>query len=107
MYNKVTAEKDFAAVVMDDGVYNSVSSATQKTVAVDVYDWNLNKTGKTYSVSGSCNNVYKFVTMLMSMDSSLFKALYLSGDSPIISNGEISLQTGDAKTYWSVESFFL
>lgn len=107
LYNKVTAEKDFAAIVMDDGVYNSVSSATQKTVAVDVYDWNLNKTGKTYSVSGSCNNVYKFVTMLMSMDSSLFKALYLSGDSPIISNGEISLQTGDAKTYWSVESFFL
>lgn len=108
LYNKITAETDFAAIVMDDGVYNAgLTSATQKNVTTKVYDWNLRDTGATASFTASKNNVYKLSVMLLSMDSSLFKSIYLDGENPLIQDGNLTLQTGDAANYWSVQSFFL
>lgn len=103
IYNKVTAQKNYAAIIIDDGVYNTIPES--KNVTIDVLDWNMNSSGFTIQRDGSKNNTYKLCVMLLCMDSNLFHSLYLSGDTPIVHDGVISKQTGDAAEYWSDYTF--
>lgn len=113
IYNKVNADEEFAALALDDTIYNTVPGPT-KNVTVDVYNWNLekNKTAPTFNVTNaSANNVYKLYSMLFCMDPYFFKKIYLSGDDPLVYDdngvGKNRLQKGDAAEYWCLESFLL
>lgn len=115
-------EQDYAAFIMDDNIYDPSAGLfenTTGTVSIDIYDWNLKKTSDKYpssgTITGSNNNVYKLGIMLMAMDTSLFTNLYLN---PINGNqtaavqavggvGTNTLQSNNARTYWTVQTFFL
>lgn len=106
MFDKVTAEKDYAALVMDNSVYYNYDKKT--SVPVDVLDWNLDSSGWTISPEDAGgSNLYKLAVMLLCMDHSLFRSLYLSGENPVIQNGVNTLQKGDAATCWSPQTFLL
>ncbi len=112
LYNKITAEEDFAAIIIDDTIYNLgtgvFTGASVKNVKTTVYDWNLRSTGmESYEFKASNNNIYKLTTMLLCMDARLFKSIYLDADNPVIQNGKNTIQTGNAAEYWSVETFML
>lgn len=112
LYNKITAKEDFAAIIIDDTIYNLgtgiFTDATVKNVKTTVYDWNLRSTGvESYEFKACSSNIYKLTTMLLCMDAELFKAIYLDADNPVIQNGNNTMQTGNAATYWSVETFML
>lgn len=107
IYNKVTAETDYAAIVMDDGIYNTFSGYNESHGAmdIDILDWNMQSSGLRINRQGYSNNVYKLAVMLFSMKSELFRSLYLSGDNPIIQNGKNTKQTGEAAEYWNFYTF--
>lgn len=132
LYNKVTADTDFAALVMDSTTWkdpngNNIPPALRKEVTVDVYDFNLNKKStqpNTLNIEGSANNVFKLACMLICMDPYFFKQIYLNGENPILQTGEIELPDGSKKItgkitlqesgtdpnaayYWLPESFLL
>lgn len=115
IYNKVTADTNFAAMIFDDNLFNAFPTDTYKRdVKITVYNWNLQPTKNiygtqcdTFNTSGYNNNIYKLYVMLMCMDPNLFKQIYLSGSDPIVKNGVNRLQTGDAATYWCTETFML
>lgn len=120
IYNKVTADYDFAALVMDSTTWNVPSP--KKSVTVDVYNFNLQKKStsvNTLNIEGSANNLFKLSCMLVCMDSYFFKQIYMNGKNPILQTGEldgkitgkISLQENgtdpNAAYYWLPESFLL
>lgn len=105
IYNKVTAEKNYAGIVIDDTVYNNFTDTVN--VTIDIKDWNLKSSGKTITKRGSKYNMYKLCIMLLSMDSKVFHRLYLDGENSAIQNGKNTLQTGDAGVYWSEYTFLL
>lgn len=105
IYNKVTAEKNYAGIIIDDGVYNYFTDTVD--VTVDIKDWNLKSSGKTITKRGSKYNMYKLCIMLLTMDSKVFKKLYLDGENPVIQNGKNTLQTGNAALYWTEYTFLL
>lgn len=118
LYNKVTAETNFAGLIVDDSIFDLregsgfyTDSTVNRNTSVKIYDWNLEDTGSYYyNVAGCSSNIYKLAVMLQAMDSRLFKSLYLSpndsSDAIIRAEGN-SQQNGDAKNYWSVRSFLL
>ena len=106
IFDRVTAEEDYAALVMDNGVYYNYDQ--KRNVTVDVLDWNMDSSGWTVSPGDAGgSNLYKLAVMLLCMDHSLFRSLYLSGESPVIQNGVNTKQTGDAAAYWSPQTFLL
>lgn len=123
IYKKVTAETDYAGIIMDVKTHDGANG--NKKVKVQVYDQNLQKlqiknNGEKYktieSSNASDNNVYKLILMLYSMDSKAFNKLYFDKDNPKIKtitnkNGETegvdTLQTGDAAKYWCSYTFLL
>lgn len=109
IFDKVSARTDFAGLILDDRVYDQGTGALEgsmKSVTIDILDWNLSPTGQTYSDWGSNNNLYKLAVMLMSMDTELFKRIYLDEENPKIdSTGNYLLQSGDAAAYWSFYTF--
>lgn len=117
IYYKVTADTNFAAIILDDNFFNPgqfLTSKTQAHVDIDVYNFNLkhaiNNSGNPliYGTTGSNNNFYKLYVMLMCMDSYFFKQIYLSGgDDAIVRDGVNDLQSNAAMTYWCVETFML
>jgi hypothetical protein len=119
IFEKVTAEKNFAGLVMDDNIYNEgqngcvITDSNKKTVQPNMFDWNMKSMDKKYesSLTGCKNNMYKLVVMLMAMDTNLFEKLYLDGDDPIVTGGMNTLQknvgNSDAAEYWTVEAFYL
>ena len=112
MYDKITADKNYAGIMMTSLVYRSMQNS--KNVTLDVLDWNLKKIDTT-TVKGYNNNMYKLVVMLISMKQNLFKQLYLDEENPLIvgvedkntnkKKGIFKLQTGDAQEYWSMYTF--
>lgn len=113
MYNKVTADENYAGLILDDIVYNNVSGAPSKMITLDVYDLQGNKvdsTGSQYYTAYK-NNMYKFAIMLMSMDKDMFRLLYLTPqdesnpNSTIIRDGKNTRQRGDAQDYWNTMTF--
>lgn len=112
MYDKITADKNYAGIMMTSLVYRSMQNS--KNVTLDVLDWNLKKIDTT-TVKGYNNNMYKLVVMLTSMKQNLFKQLYLDEENPLIVGAEdkntnkkkgiFKLQTGDAQEYWSMYTF--
>ncbi len=109
MFDKVSADTDYAGLILDDSIYDQGTGAlegTMKSVTIDILDWNLNQTGQTYSDWGSNNNLYKLAVMLMSMDTELFKRIYLNEENPKIDDtGRYLLQGGDASVFWSFYTF--
>ena len=108
IYEKVTRDdENFAGIVLDCTLYDSAPEP-KTSVTVDVYNWNLEKSGQTWTINhASSNNVYKLISMLFCMDSYLFKQIYLNEENPLIKDGKITLQTGEASEYWCNESFLL
>ena len=51
--------------------------------------------------------MYKLALMLLSMDTDLFKDLYMNEDNPLIRDGEFLLRDGEDRTYWSQTTFLL
>lgn len=115
MYNKITAKKNYAAIIMDANLYTTsgsgVLAGSIKTGSnLEIYDWHLKKTGAKYNGSGdviSNNNVYKLAVMLMSMKPQLFKELYMNPDNPLIKDGKFLLRDGVDQEYWSIYTFLL
>lgn len=107
LFEKVTAKTDFAALIMTDDIYNTLGGYDQKNVTVKVLDWNLKETGLTYQTQGYSNNIYKLAVMLLCMNGTLFRSLYLAGENPVVQDGTHTLQTGDAAGYWSTPTFLL
>ncbi len=113
IYNKVTADddEDYAALIMPYSTYTNLSSGKSAIsgVTFNIMNWNLEESGYTYSdAPGSCANLYKLAVMLYSMDSDLFKSLYLSGDEPVIQDGVDTIQTDStAANYWTMYTFLL
>lgn len=112
MYQKISSEKDYAPVIMDDDIYVNVASHSRSQAGkYTVYDWNMNKLigGTTYEqATGYNNNWYKLSTMLMSLPSGIFEYLYTS-DNGIFSinttNGEF--KKGNEKySFWAPEMFY-
>ncbi len=114
IYEKCTAKKDFAAIIIDDAFFNPGTVLTDKSrrsVTIDVMDWNLEPSGMTQPAAGYNNNFYKLCVMLMCMDDEVFKGLYLSGDPMVREDGEGRgsdvLQKDDAAIFWAFETFLL
>ncbi|MDD6481279.1 MAG: DUF5057 domain-containing protein [Lachnospiraceae bacterium] len=109
IYNRVTEKEDYAALMMDETVYNVTGDAdySKKNVTIDIKDWNLNSAGCERNRDGYNNNMFKLTVMLLSMDSDLFKAYYLNEDNPVIVDGKNTLQKGDAAEYWDFWTFLL
>lgn len=117
MYDRIAEDSDqnFAAIMMDDHVYEEsyLTGSTKSSSNLEVYDWNLNKTGKTFSGGGnrSNNNLYKLAVMLFSMKPDLFKNIYLNSKGPkgelISSEGKFTLRDSDNDEYWSMYTFLL
>ena len=113
MYDKITADKNYAGIMMTALVYRSMQNS--KSITLDVLDWNLKKIGTKTNVTAYNNNMYKLVVMLTSMKQDLFKRLYLDEENPMIvgvedkntnkKKGIFKLQTGDAQEYWSMYTF--
>lgn len=110
IFDKATADENYAAVVIDNRTYDlsqtTFVNSKKDNVEIKVYNWNLEPTGEKYKVNKSSNNnVFKLTMMLVSMDSYIIKKLYLDPAHPYIKaegNDLVDvLQTGDAKTYWS------
>lgn len=103
MYDKITADTNYAAIMMTAESYK-ITKWTK--VMLSLFDWNLRPSGDTFSYNASNNNMYKLTVMLLSMKQELFKKLYLDKDNPLISNdGKFLLQTGDAQEYWNMFTF--
>ena len=103
MYDKITADTNYAAIMMTAESYK-ITNWTN--VMLSLFDWNLRPSGDTFSYDASNNNMYKLTVMLLSMKQELFKKLYLDKDNPLISNdGKFLLQTGDAQEYWNMFTF--
>ena len=103
MYDKITADTNYAAIMMTAESYK-ITKWTNVTLSL--FDWNLRPSGDTFSYDASNNNMYKLTVMLLSMKQELFKKLYLDKDNPLISNdGKFLLQTGDAQEYWNMFTF--
>lgn len=103
MYDKITADTNYAAIMMTAESYK-ITNWTN--VMLSLFDWNLRPSGDTFSYNASNNNMYKLTVMLLSMKQELFKKLYLDKDNPLISNdGKFLLQTGDAQEYWNMFTF--
>lgn len=114
IYKRVTADKDYAAIIMNKRVYNFDNDALagdQKRNTVDLkgLDWNLKVAiEKVGGVPASYNNnTYKLAVMLLSMKPQLFKSLFLDDKNPHIKDGVYDLQEGDARTYWNFRTFLL
>ena len=103
MYDKITADTNYAAIMMTAESYK-ITKWTK--VTLNIFDWNLRPSGDTFSYDASNNNMYKLTVMLLSMKQELFKKLYLDKDNPLISeDGKFLLQTGDAQEYWNMFTF--
>ena len=103
MYDKITADTNYAAIMMTAESYK-ITKWTN--VMLSLFDWNLRPSGDTFSYDASNNNMYKLTVMLLSMKKELLKKLYLDKDNPLISNdGKFLLQTGDAQEYWNMFTF--
>ena len=74
IYNKVTATTNYAGIIIDDGIYNYTNTTKY---SAKIYDYNLRPSGQSETISVTANNVYKLCVMLLSMDSTLFKQLYM------------------------------
>lgn len=115
MYDRIAdTEGNFAAVILDDGVYGHeyLNGSEKSGGEISLYDWNLNKTDRTYNVGyKSNNNLYKLSVMLFSMKPSLFQSLYLNPEGEkgelIDSNGQFLLRDGEDADYWSMFTFLL
>lgn len=113
MYDKITADKNYAGIMMTALVYRGMRNS--KSITLDILDWNLKKIGTKTNVTAYNNNMYKLVVMLTSMKQDLFKRLYLDEEKPLIvgvqdkntnkKKGIFKLQTGDAQEYWSMYTF--
>lgn len=113
IFYKVTDTKNFAAIIIDNRIYDlsqeTYTSTTKKTnnLKLKVYDWNLNYLDKTEDSGATCkNNVYKLCIMLVCMNPNLLRQIYLKPGNEIIKitdDGKLvnTLQTGDAAYYWS------
>ena len=106
IFKRVTEKKNYAALIMDDGIYNTPLQECQKnSLKIKVFDWNMKDTGFTQETTGYNNNTYKLAVMLFSMRSSLFRELYVDGDNPVIQDGKDKRQEGAAADYWSFYTF--
>lgn len=105
IFKKSIADKDYVAVLMDRTCLTDVPGSDGKSISFKIFNRYGQLSDKTYSCDGYNNNVFKLAVMMMSMDPHLFNSIYLSGENPIIQDGDITLQTGNAKKYWSLYSF--
>ncbi|MCI6242165.1 MAG: DUF5057 domain-containing protein [Agathobacter sp.] len=116
IFDRVSAKKNFAAIVMGTTLYKvddpALAGSTVGSKKLYAYDWNLKKTISTVdSGTRSNNNVYKLALMLLSMDQDLFKNLYLTDKNPlkkklIDNSGNFLLQEDkEDQKYWSIYSF--
>lgn len=101
MYEKVTAQENYAAIMMSADTYDGVKD--EKTVTAQILDWNLNSIGE-YSDTACNNNMYKLAVMLLSMNPDLFKKLYWNTHL-IDDTGKFLKQTGEAQEYWTLFTF--
>lgn len=120
MYNKITADINYAPIVMTSSSYMNASQ--EKKIKTQIFDWNLNFSGYYDEATRPAynNNMYKLAVMLFSMKSELFKKLYLDKDNPLIVDGkylnassyknendEIVNDKQTAQNYWSMFTFML
>ena len=113
MYDKITADDNYAALIMDADTYTTnadgpLKGSMKTGYKVNVYDWNLKKTKLVFDSSGhaiSNNNFYKLAVMLLSMKPNLFKSLYLDND--LIDDQGNFLLRNPKEDYWSIYTFLL
>lgn len=117
MYHRISAYKNFAALIMETCAYDMTQDALKDSVKqgsdFDIYDWNWKKINTRFVDSGdqkSNNNVYKLAVMLFSMRSSAFQQLYLTDDNPwkmklIDDEGKCLIPGGRESDYWSKYQF--
>lgn len=105
MYNKITADKNYAAMMMEATTYGSTLKHGI-SIQREIMDWNLRLTGKKDEQHQAYNsNMYKLAVMLFSMKPELFKRLYLDEKNPLIKDGKFLLQEEDAQDYWTMFTF--
>lgn len=117
IFNKVTSDKNYAGMIMGSSVYSvgSYSNSKKPATRMQIYDWNLkklyNEVDNSYATVDSGEksnaNMYKLSLMLLSMDTDLFKDLYMNKENPLIKDGEFLLRDGEDRTYWSKTTFLL
>ena len=113
MYDKITADVNYAALIMDADTYTTnadgpLKGSMKTGYKVNVYDWNLKKTKLVFDSSShaiSNNNFYKLAVMLLSMKPNLFKSLYL--DNNLIDDQGNFLLRDQKEDYWSIYTFLL
>ena len=106
MYNKITAENNYAAMMMEATTYGtSLKHPYPNGISREILDWNLRPTGQYDESHAAYNsNMYKLTVMLFSMKPDLFKKLYW--DSGLINDeGQYLKQSGDAQDYWTMFTF--
>lgn len=120
IFKKVIVAKDYAGIVIDATTYDSVGpSEFYKTVTSYQFgkDADGNQTNfPNDTMQGNINNVYKLCLMLRTINPIIFYNLYLNdngGNVPLIipttvnglTTGCYSRQPGDAKIYWTAQTF--
>lgn len=104
LFMKATDREKYCGIILDESVCD-VESFDSKNVTFNVCDWFGKATTKEVTKKGSNNNVYKLAVMLTSMDPYAFRSIYFQDDEAYIEGGEFKVQSGNAKTYWTAETF--
>ena len=109
IYNKVTADTNYAGIIIGQTLYDDKLMSKEKVSNANVYDYNLRLTNQKFDLDVSKNNVYKLCVMLFSMDSNLFKQLYLNDNNPLIVDGVFTLRQNEGKlaNHWGFGTFNL
>lgn len=120
LFYKITADTDFAPIMWPMNVYMHGAAPDEwlDSVTFDIMDWDLESSGVSTNTEGSCNNVFKLAVMTMTMDTNLFKQLYLDGSTCWIDNNGLDLlqknsyESGgladaNAANYWTMYTFLL
>lgn len=126
IFEKVSAATNYAAIVLDDNIYNQGDgyfenvSKNVNSFRYKIYNWDLKDTGETYEMSsGAANssNMYKLSMLLLTVKANLIKQIYLEeGNEKLVvqtdkKTGKSTLvnllQEGDAAVYWGPMSLML
>lgn len=115
--DKNTAESNYAALLIDNSIYDSlINEQTKKGADFQAYDLNLDplqvrRNGKlenhTYHYDGVNNNIYKLLIMVIGQNPNIVQQIYreylyvASGkENDPSAKIKLKLQSGDAETYW-------
>ena len=111
LFDKLTRETNYAAMILDNSMYEKSGSETKSGVAYKAFNYNMDHISNFQEV-GFRSNLYKLIIMTVSVNPNIVKNIfmpYMTASNPNDSNSKVkcTLQSGDAQEYWGEHYFFL